>query len=187
MKVLTIDGQRVSTGLGRRFIFHNTALQPNGALDVFSGHELYNAVTRNNIFRVRGRVYPRQQRDGPRNDLNDLTSGYLGGGFVRSMFVPSDRLEWFLAPTMNTIKWGRIDYSRGDRQFSITDPMTQIRNTAIDAGARIPGFNDDYRGSAPDLGAFENGNPPVRFGREAAPEFSRAPWETWTSNEHQRE
>ena len=33
---------RVSTGLGYRFIFHNTALQPQGGLDVFSSHELHN-------------------------------------------------------------------------------------------------------------------------------------------------
>jgi hypothetical protein len=50
MNFVTIDGERVSTGLGYRFIFHNTALQPNGALDVFSSRELHNAVSRNNIF-----------------------------------------------------------------------------------------------------------------------------------------
>ena len=82
-----------------------------------------------------------------------------------------------MGPTMNAIKWGTIDYSRGGRDFAITDPMIQRPNSAIDAGVRIPGFNDDYKGTAPDIGAFENGNPPLRFGREAAPGFTRAPWE----------
>ena len=69
-----------------------------GALDVFSSHELHNAVTRNNIFYSRGRTYP-PERGAPPNDFkNDLTGGYLGGGFVRSMFLPGERLEWFLAP-----------------------------------------------------------------------------------------
>lgn len=179
MNYLTIGGERVSTGLGHRFIFHNTALQPKGALDVFSSHELHNAVTRNNIFYARGRSYP-AGRGGPPNDFqNDLTGGYLGGGYVRSMFLPSEALEWFLAPTMNRIRWGRIEYKRNGREFSITDPLERAKNPALDAGVRLPGFNDDFAGTAPDIGAFENGRPPLRFGREMAPGFARAPWELY--------
>lgn len=179
MNYLNINGERVSTGLGYRFIFHNTALQPNGALDVFSSHELHNAVSRNNIFYSRGRTYP-QDRGEPHNDFqNDLTGSYLGGGFVRSMFLPSERPEWYLAPTMNRIQWGRVEYSRGGKDFAITDPMAPVKNPAIDAGVRLPGFNDEYSGAAPDIGAFENGLAPLRFGREMAPGFSRAPWELY--------
>ena len=57
-RTLTLNGQEVPGDWGRRYIFHNTTLQPNGALDVFSGHGVCNVVTRNNIFRVRGNVYP---------------------------------------------------------------------------------------------------------------------------------
>jgi hypothetical protein len=178
-RTLTINGEQVPGDRGRRYIFHNTALQPNGALDVFSGHGICNAVSRNNVFRVRGRVYPSPEKEGPPNDFqNDLTGGYIAGGLVRSMFVPSDRLEWFLAPTVTTITWGKVDFSRNGRTFGVTDPAVQVANPAIDKGVRIPGFNDDYKGAGPDIGAFENGNPPLRFGREAAPGFARAPWET---------
>lgn len=177
-RTLTVDGQEVPGDWGRRYIFHNTALQPNGALNVFSGHGICNAVSKNNIFRVRGDTYPSRRGDGPPNDFrSDLTSGYLAGGFVRSMFVPSDRLEWFLAATVPVIKWGKVEYSRSGREFTITDPVVQAPNPAIDKGVRLPGFNDDYQGAAPDIGAFENGNPPLRFGREASPGFKRAPWE----------
>jgi hypothetical protein len=177
MNYVTLNGERVSTGLGYRFIYHNTALQPKGALDVFSSHELHNAVTRNNIFHARGRTYP-QDRGAPSNDFkNDLTGGYLGGGFVRSMFLPSEGLEWFLAPTVNRIKWGRVEYTRNGKTFSITDPLVQVKNPAIDAGVLLPGFNDEYTGAAPDIGAFETGLPPLHFGREMAPGFARAPWE----------
>jgi hypothetical protein len=135
-------------------------------------------VSRNNIFRVRGDTYPSSTGDGPPNSFrSDLTGGYLAGGFVRSMFVPSDGLEWFLAPTVPAIKWGRVEYSRSGKDFTITDPVTQAPNPALDKGVRLPGFNDDYQGAAPDIGAFENGSPPLRFGREAAPGFTRAPWE----------
>jgi hypothetical protein len=179
MNFLEINGERVSTGLGCRFVFHNTALQPKGPLDVFTGHELHNAVSRNNIFYARGRAYP-PDSGAPHNDFkNDLTGGYLGGGFVRSMFLPTDRLEWFLAPTMDKIQWGRIEYSRNGKDFAITDPLVQAPNPAIDKGVRIPGFNDEFTGAAPDIGAYETGMPPLRFGRESAPGFQRAPWEVY--------
>ena len=177
-KTIGVNGEEVPGDRGRRYIFHNTALQPNGALSVFSGHGVSNAVSKNNIFRVRGDTYPSTGGDGPPNDFqNDLTGGYLAGGFIRSMFVPSDRLEWFLATTVPAIKWGRVEYSRSGKEFAITDPVVQVPNPAIDKGVRLPGFNDEYQGFAPDIGAFENGNPPLQFGREAAPGFTRAPWE----------
>ncbi|NLH16474.1 MAG: right-handed parallel beta-helix repeat-containing protein [Phycisphaerae bacterium] len=177
-RTLTDNGNEVPGDWGRRYIFHNTALQPNGATSVFSGHGIVNAVSKNNIFRVRGDTYPDHSGDGPANDFrNDLTGGYIAGGFVRSLFVPSDRMEWFLAATVPSIQWGKVPFQRGDREVVITDPVVQVSNPAIDKGVWLPGFNDDFKGSAPDLGAFENGNSPLRFGREAAPGFARAPWE----------
>ena len=179
MNYMNINGERVSTGLGYRFIYHNTALQPNGGLDVFSNHELHNAVSRNNIFYSRGRAYP-PERGAPANDFrNDLTGSYLGGGFIRSMFLPSDRLEWFLASTMSRIQWGRVEYKQAGQSFGITDPVVQAKNPALDTGVPLPGFNDEFGGTAPDIGAFENGMPALRFGREMAPGFSRAPWELY--------
>ena len=77
------------------------------------------------------------------------------------------------------VKGGKVEYSRNGKTFIVSSPLVQVRNPAIDAGETIPNFNDDYNGAAPDIGAFENGNPPLRFGREAAPGFVRAPWETY--------
>jgi hypothetical protein len=95
------------------------------------------------------------------------------------MFLPGQGLEWFLAPQMNKIRWGRVEYSRGGKTFFITDPMEPAPNPALDRGVRLPGFNDDFVGAGPDIGAFENGLPPLRFGREMAPGFRRAPWEIY--------
>lgn len=175
---LEVDGESVFSDRGRRYFFHNTALQPHGALDVFSGHGVCNAVVRNNILRVRGRTFPSSPDGGPPNDFrNNLTGGYLGGGFVRGLFVPSEQMEWFLAPEVPVIQWGRVVYSRSGKDFAITDPVVRVGNPALDGGARLPGFNDDYHGAAPDLGAFENGTEPLRFGRQAAPGYRPAPWE----------
>ena len=38
------------------------------------------------------------------------------------------------------------------------------RSTAIDAGQPLPGFNDGFRGRAPDLGAYELGEPLPHYG-----------------------
>ena len=45
-------GERNEFGGRRRYIFHNTALQPNGAQHAFSSHVNPNCITRNNIFGV---------------------------------------------------------------------------------------------------------------------------------------
>ena len=179
MNYLTINGERVSTGLGYRFIFHNTALQPRGPLNVMSDHELHNAVSRNNIFYCPGRIYPQDWGE-PHNDFqNDLTGNLLGGGgLVRSMFLPSEGLEWYLAPSMNMVQVGRV-LEVTKKVVVDDDPVVPVPNPAIDKGVRLPGFNDDFTGAAPDIGAFENGRTPLRFGREMAPGFSRAPWEQY--------
>ena len=80
---------------------------------------------------------------------------------------------------MNSIQWGRIESRYNGKTVAITDPMVQVRNPAIDKGIRIAGFNDEFTGSAPDIGAFETGLPPLRFGREMAPDYRRAPWELY--------
>ena len=52
-----------------------------------------------------------------------------------------------------------------------------VPNPVIDAGVVIPNFSDGYTGDAPDLGAFERGNPPLLFGRKAGGPSESAPWE----------
>jgi hypothetical protein len=37
-------------------------------------------------------------------------------------------------------------------------------SAAVDAGERLPNFNDGFRGKAPDLGAYEAGDAPMSFG-----------------------
>jgi hypothetical protein len=80
---------------------------------------------------------------------------------------------------MNKIEWGKIESTHNGKKVEITDPLLQVKNPALDTGVRLPGFNDDFTGAAPDIGAFETGMPPLRFGREMAPAFERAPWEKY--------
>jgi hypothetical protein len=76
---------------------------------------------------------------------------------------------------------GKRPVKFGDTEKVVTDPVLQVRNPVIDAGVVLPGFNDDFTGKAPDLGAFEVGRPPLQFGRRAYLRHDEgwAPWERY--------
>ena len=176
-------GEQGEFGGGRKFVFHNTAIQPNGAFNVFSGHVNSNTVTRNNIFDCPGRLTSSRQVDIPCDFDYDLFTGSDRGIALERhgirgnpAFIKSYGLEFYPASTTTRIQWGKVPVQEGDRTVNLTDPVTTVHNPVIDSGVRIPNFNDDYAGKAPDLGAFELGRPPIRFGRRAVSEIW-APWE----------
>ena len=60
---------------GRRYVFHNTGLQPRGAFSVFSGHPATNIVSRNNIFDCPGTLTGRREPASPSDLDYDLFTG----------------------------------------------------------------------------------------------------------------
>ena len=72
------------------------------------------------------------------------------------LYSSSYNLEFYPRSSINSIKWGKYPYEFGDRKLEITDPVVWINNPLIDSGTLLPGFNDDFMGKAPDLGAFED-------------------------------
>jgi len=169
---------------GRRYVFHNTALQPKGAFSVFSGHPCPNTITRNNIFDCPGTLTGRRKLIIPSDFDYDLFNGiHLVPGYeehgirAKVSFIRSFGLEWYLAPTTTKIEWGRTTTEHYGKKLTVTDKVMTVPNPLIDAGVLIPGFNDDYKGEKPDIGAFELGNPPIKFGRHAVEPVIFAPWE----------
>jgi hypothetical protein len=188
-------GERNEFGGGRRFVFHNTILQPNGVFDGFSGHVNPNCVTRNNMFDVPGRLATDIEKE-PASDYDyDIFTGDSKGRSAKEehsvkmsttpsgtkLYIYSYNLEFYPRSTINSIKWGAYPYEFGDKKLNITDPVIWIKNPMINTGALIPGFNDNYKGTAPDIGAFESGVSPLQFGRRAYLNFDdeRAPWEIY--------
>ena len=186
-------GERDEFGGGRRYIFHNTILQPGGVFNVFSSHVNPNCITRNNIFDVPGKLATDIEKD-PASDYDyDYFSGNARGMTAKEengiklrttpagtrLFSSSYNLEFYPRSSINSIKWGKQPYEFGDRKVEITDPVTWIKNPLIDGGVLLPGFNTNYAGKAPDIGAFETGAPPLQFGRRAWLNYNeeRAPWE----------
>ena len=181
-------GERDEFGGGRRFVFHNTIVQPNGVNSVFSSPPNPNCVTRNNIFDVRGALATRVEKDPPSDYDYDFYNGNdrgtaqeKHGVHGRVAFLPSYRLEFYPAARVTGVRYGKypIDVGGGETK-EITDPVVSMPTSVIDAGQVIPNFNDDFVGKAPDLGAFEVGRPPLEFGRRAYLKWDEgwAPWET---------
>jgi hypothetical protein len=178
-------GMRDEFGGGRKFIFHNTALQPNGALHVFSSHPDPNTVTRNNIFHCPGRLAAAKSADIPGDYDYDLFTGMEYGiagetHGIREIpqYIASYYLAFYPKSTINKVQFGKIPVVIGGVEQILTDPLISLPNPVIDAGLVIANFNDDYAGKGPDLGAFEAGRPPLKFGR-LANSTSWAAWELY--------
>jgi hypothetical protein len=149
-------------GNGRRYVFHNTALQATGSgaanglgaglgIAGNTGQPLTNTVTRNNIFHIWKGTWPSisQTSGGTANDVNyDLFNGNLDltGEANGTKSVP-----------VYASGHGPASGSGGYYQLAPSSP-------GYDRGARLPNFNDDFLGAAPDVGAAETGKPPMKFG-----------------------
>lgn len=153
------------TGGGQAYIFHNTILQPPGppeargtigceeGLSQSGGPELRSVVSRNNVLHVRSgaghSIRDASRRPTPECDYDyDLISGKVSSagkkephGVVGVPVYAANR-------------------TAGDFSLAPGSP-------GFDAGVRIPNFNDDFRGEAPDMGAFEAGSAHMQFGRNA--------------------
>ena len=184
-------GERNEFGGGRKYIFHNTALQPGGVFHAFTSHVNPNSITRNNIFDVPGRLATDTEKE-PASDYDyDYFSGTTRGTAQEKngirfnvtpsgtkLYISSYKLEFYPRSTINSIKWGAQPYEFGERKVNITDPVVWINNPLIDSGAIIPGFNNNFTGKGPDIGAFETGAPPLEFGRRAYLEYNEG-WAAW--------
>jgi len=172
---------------GRRYFLHNTAIQPDGPYGSVS--RCANCISRNNIFDVPGRSSGSREPDptsdfdydygGPGQEEHAIT--FSATPSSTRLFVTSYNLEFYPRSTINSINWGAHPYEFGDRKVNITDPVVQIINPMIDGGTVLPGFNDDFKGAAPDLGAFEVGDAPLQFGRRAYLDYNEGwcPWEKY--------
>src|SRR3954468_10556302 len=153
-------------GNGRRYVFHNTLLQPEGkgnsgggagqGISGNSGQPLTNTVTRNNIWTIWKPHWDAiNEAGGAGNDFDyDLYNGKLT--------APRGAEAHGIAGTPTY-----------EREFVLA-----AKSAGIDRAVRIANFNDAYVGAAPDIGAQETGAPILQFGRAAAESRERATFRT---------
>ena len=151
------SGSENSTiGDGRRYVFHNTSLQPSGGslglgagggLQSPGGNTLTNTVSRNNIYQIWKPSWPSvyQSPGSYGNDVDyDLYNGTIDAGVEA-----------------NGIKGTPVYQSGSGIGMS---GMYQLAPSTPGYGkaAPIPNFNDAY--ASPDMGAHQSGAPAMKFG-----------------------
>ncbi|MDP6922249.1 MAG: T9SS type A sorting domain-containing protein [Lutibacter sp.] len=158
-------------GSGRTYVFHNTVLQndpeqgqtyPLGCSYgmAASGGILYDMIGRNNIFTTYKNWWPVLNFDDSllscESDFDyDLYNGYI---YYECMSNPHESNGIQLPDTLLPV----YDSGNGPGEFAL-----QTNAQGFDDGVVIKNFNDNYSGTAPDIGAFEAGEAPMLFGTEA--------------------
>jgi hypothetical protein len=155
-------------GRGRRYMFHNTLLQPTdpsamlplGAGSGISGNgtdrPIENTITRNNIWHIWKPWWASiDTRGGTGNDFDyDLYNGNI------SAHAGAEANGIDLGDT------GAPQYEEGHGWRNEAGGRYQLApgSRGHDQGASIPNFNDDHRGAKPDIGAHEGGSPDMQIG-----------------------
>ena len=160
------DGSGLSNG-GRRYIYHNTALQfPSGswagaAAGTFLGCRNFAVGTgagpiMNTIFR---------------NNIGETDRGFMidtGNGIVNSSFGWDLTQRGFAVTDVNgVVVPNRPSYQTGSGALALWTGLYRLNPNQPGHGdaVRLPNFNDQY--TIPDRGADQDGTPAMDFGTEA--------------------
>jgi len=154
---------KFNSGYGRSgpmYLFHNTsdaALPGNNGIDIRAPGTWATIYARNNIWSGTDYALNNYNETQPIDfDYDDLYTTnpeefvYWGSGPDRHMHdLPTFQLLTGQEPHGISVEPGFVDPTAGDYALGSDSDL-------IDAGVAIPGINDDYSGSAPDMGAFEH-------------------------------
>jgi hypothetical protein len=157
----THAGYSSTWGGGRVYVFHNTVLQPepSGGMEyplgvcigLRSPSGLMRYYSRNNIIQVcASNCY--SVSDKSDSDTSDLDYDLVNG-----------RVDVDSGEETHAIRGIPIYASgNGPEEFFLSSS-----SPGYDDGIRLYNFNDNFAGSAPDMGAFESGSSPLEFGVSA--------------------
>jgi MYXO-CTERM domain-containing protein len=142
---------------GRIFVFHNTILQPTdskytnplgcGAGLEDSGGDVSQVYSRNNILHVWKSSW-RSVGDDSRSTTSTYDYDLYNGSIVAQAGQEAKGIK------------GVPKYVSGGMALDPTSP-------GFDVALKLPGFNDDFKGAGPDMGAIENGGALPEWGVDA--------------------
>lgn len=160
--------QEIWYGGGRTYLFHNTVLQTaleekrftlgGSSAILSSGGELYNMISRNNIFltyKPTGSVIIDKTNSCTNDFDNDLYNGH-----IKNQCIEHPHQQNGVRLMKNQLPKFQID----DQSYQYT---LQPQSLGFDMAVPIPNINDNYHGTAPDIGAFEYGAESLEFGVDA--------------------
>jgi hypothetical protein len=159
-------------------IVHNTTLRNGSPLRLSTADPISNCYSRNNLFiGTEGRAY---DNSAPANGCDfdfDGFAGWTGDIFLKWNGVryrnlaevqakcPVERhARTFAAANLFAVGLRAPPNELTIYDISKIDVRLRAGSPAIDAGQPLPGFNDGFTGSAPDLGAFEFGSALPHYG-----------------------
>lgn len=146
---------------GLMYIFNNTLVNLNedgfGGIGTSEGEAargLRNITTRNNILWVRkkGDSFSMLQDRGNNDYDYDLCSGKYPEGQEKNGIKGKPEF----------VKNAGFDFMSKTSNFQLAPS-----SLGVDAGTTIPNFKENFNGKAPDIGAFETGQPPKEYGVNA--------------------
>ncbi len=158
-------GEGDRKGHGALYLYHNAVHSPRPRTEAYAGwggKGLFKHLTaRNNIINVNGYVLD----DGRREPTNSYDYDLMNA-LDRERFMKwgQDRLS--LRQMREQLGFWQHGVT-GDPCFA--DPAKgdftlRKESPAVDRAVRLPGFNDGFRGPAPDIGPFELGDAPPTYG-----------------------
>ena len=176
-------GQALTSGF---FVFHNTCVKQGIPWMVWTQDRVNNVVTRNNLFigtarTSEGQATPYAMEFTPPMESCDFDYDGFGGG----PFVKFAKWLGVIYPTLGDVRSKapverhavEVDaataFASGVRapddyrtRYAIekNDLRPAEASRAVDAGEVIPTINDGFRGKAPDIGAYEAGEPLPHYG-----------------------
>ncbi|NIM93363.1 MAG: hypothetical protein GTO18_06595 [Anaerolineales bacterium] len=163
-------------GSGRTYVFHNTVLQPEPPVGgtyplgsdggiVGSGGDLYELISRNNIF-INYKDWHTTFRDNVNSCTNDWDYDMYNGRIKTNCDARPHQSHG-----INLTDGAQPQYDPDNLLFSRAGGMGEFAllpgSPGYDDGVVLSNFNDFYTGNAPDMGAFEYGSPPMEFGVNA--------------------
>jgi hypothetical protein len=159
-------------------IVHNTSLRNGQALHLSTSDPIDNCYSCNNLLvGTSGRAYDCSPAATHCDFDYDGFAGWSGKVFIKwnNVWYPTPEAVRATCPIERHVL--ALDPAHLF-QGGTTAPPDELRiydgaklnlrlapgSGAIDAGTVLPGFNEDYRGAAPDLGAYESGTEPPHYG-----------------------
>jgi hypothetical protein len=174
---VVVEPFKMHNGPSGAIIIHNTSVKKGMPLLLWTSRPLSNCVYRNNLFVGTDGDYA-FDCDAPAINCDYDFDGFVGGPFasflkwnkvkyhtfdeMRSM-APIERNSVYM-PSGKVFASGAAPPEHTDAQLAAADLRLEPGTPLVDAGQPLPGFNDGFAGSAPDLGAYELGAALPQYG-----------------------
>ncbi|HEX4793221.1 MAG TPA: right-handed parallel beta-helix repeat-containing protein [Humisphaera sp.] len=159
-------------------LIHNTILKNGAALQLHTNAPVTNCISRNNLYiGTAGRAIDFSPQMIHCDFDYDGFGGFSGPVFIKwnanayatpaevHSRAPIERRCVALDPAhLFANGLAAPEDPKKAYDFKLIDPRLSSASQAVDAGEILPGFNDDYHGNAPDLGALEAGTELPHYG-----------------------